>query len=86
MVALFGDRALQALGLPDEPGHAQTLADGVAFVDPRLARLGARAIVPRTAIDHIVARGFSAATWASPVRRGEWSPERCCSSSYRYRG
>lgn len=62
VVALFGDRALATLGLPDEPGHAQPLADGVVFVDPRLARLGARAVVPRAAVDHIAGRGFTAAT------------------------
>jgi folate-binding protein YgfZ len=64
VVALFGERALPTLGLPDEPGRAAPLAGGVAFVDPRLARLGARAIVPRAAIDQIAARGFSPATAA----------------------
>jgi folate-binding protein YgfZ len=36
-----------ALGLPPEPGAARTLGEGIAFVDPRLAALGARAILPR---------------------------------------
>jgi hypothetical protein len=61
VVALFGERALPTLGLQDEPGRAQPLGDGVVFVDPRLARLGARAIVPRAAIDQITALGFAAA-------------------------
>ncbi len=47
VAAVFGDDALAALGLPDEPGHARAFASGVAFVDPRLAALGARCILPR---------------------------------------
>ncbi|HXP03502.1 MAG TPA: folate-binding protein [Stellaceae bacterium] len=35
------------LGLPDDPGAACALDGGVAFVDPRLPALGARAILPR---------------------------------------
>lgn len=61
VVALFGDTALETLGVPDEPGHAAPFADGVAFVDPRLPRLGARAIVPRASVGHMSALGFSAA-------------------------
>ena len=36
-----------AFGLPSEPGAASQLGDGVAFVDPRLAELGTRVILPR---------------------------------------
>src|SRR5215469_10716932 len=64
VVALFGERALSSLGLVDEPGRAQPLGDGVVFVDPRLARLGARAILPRAAVRQIAALGFTAATAA----------------------
>jgi folate-binding protein YgfZ len=39
-----------ALGLPSEVGAARALRDGVAFTDPRLAALGARAILPRVRI------------------------------------
>lgn len=35
---------------PGEPGAAETLGNGVVFVDPRLATLGARAILPRAQI------------------------------------
>jgi folate-binding protein YgfZ len=35
-----------ALNLPAQPGAARALGEGVAFVDPRLAALGARAILP----------------------------------------
>ncbi len=38
--------APDALG--DVPGTAARLSDGVAFTDPRLARLGARAVLPRS--------------------------------------
>ncbi len=46
VVALFGGDALRRLGLPEEPGAAVPLAGGVAFTDPRLAGLGARAFLP----------------------------------------
>ena len=48
VAAVFGADASAALGLPDEPGAARAFGPGVAFVDPRLAALGARVILPRT--------------------------------------
>jgi hypothetical protein len=47
VAAVFGAGAPAAFGLPSEPGAARIFASGVAFVDPRLAALGARAILPR---------------------------------------
>ncbi|HEY1258888.1 MAG TPA: folate-binding protein [Stellaceae bacterium] len=47
VAAVFGAGALAALGLPEEPGAARSFGAGVAFVDPRLAALGARCILPR---------------------------------------
>ncbi|HEY3908738.1 MAG TPA: folate-binding protein [Stellaceae bacterium] len=47
VAAAFGDGALAAFGLGDEPGRARAFAGGIAFVDPRLAALGARCILPR---------------------------------------
>src|SRR5215472_7917969 len=47
VAAIFGPDAFITLGLPDEPGAAQPFGSGVVFVDPRLAALGARAILPR---------------------------------------
>ena len=47
VAAMFGEGALAALGLADESGEARPLDEGVALVDPRLARLGARLIVDR---------------------------------------
>jgi folate-binding protein YgfZ len=47
VAAIFGPGEAAILGLPSEPGAARPLGSGVAFVDPRLASLGARAILPR---------------------------------------
>ncbi len=47
VVALLGQAALDAVGLPAEPGRARPFADGIAYVDPRLARIGGRAILSR---------------------------------------
>jgi folate-binding protein YgfZ len=46
VAAVFGDDALAALGLPAEAGAARAFASGIALVDPRLAALGARCILP----------------------------------------
>ena len=46
IAAAFGEAALARLGLPNQPGAAIPLDDGVAYVDPRLARLGARLLLP----------------------------------------
>jgi folate-binding protein YgfZ len=51
VAALFGGAALR---LPGDPGTARALGDGVAFVDPRLAALGARAILPRDTIRQVL--------------------------------
>lgn len=47
VAAVFGEAASAALDLPGEPGAARPFGAGVALVDPRLAALGARAILPR---------------------------------------
>ncbi|MDP6787753.1 MAG: folate-binding protein [Rhodospirillales bacterium] len=62
VTALFGDGAAEAAGLPATPGAAAAFRDGVAFVDPRLAAAGVRAIVPRDGIESgLKAAGFTAA-------------------------
>jgi folate-binding protein YgfZ len=43
----FGRDALAGLDLPAEAGRARELGGGIGFVDPRLATLGARLILPR---------------------------------------
>lgn len=47
VAAIFGEDALEALGLPAEIGAARSFGGGIAYVDPRLAGLGARAVLPR---------------------------------------
>jgi folate-binding protein YgfZ len=44
---LYGVDVLATLGLPAEPGVTKVFGNGVVFTDPRLAALGARAILPR---------------------------------------
>jgi tRNA-modifying protein YgfZ len=47
VAAVFGVDASTALGLPDDPGAVRPFGSGSVFVDPRLAALGARVILPR---------------------------------------
>ncbi len=62
VIALFGEGALDALELPAEPGRTRTFAGGVVFVDPRLAALGARAVLPRDRVrDALDRAGFDSA-------------------------
>ena len=51
VAAVFGGDATQRLGLHGGDGAAAAFGDGIAFVDPRLAELGARVIAPAAAID-----------------------------------
>ena len=46
MIAVIGDGAAAALNLSEVTGAARPLGDGIAFVDPRSAKLGCRLIVP----------------------------------------
>ena len=62
VAALFGVDALAAAGLDSEAGVAAPFADGIAYVDPRLAAVGARALLPRaTAREALEGAGFVAA-------------------------
>lgn len=48
VAAVTGDDAAEALGLPTgDPGATAPFGGGIAFVDPRLAAMGARVILPR---------------------------------------
>lgn len=63
--ALLGERALGLLDLPALEGFARPLGDGVAFADPRLASLGARAVLPRAEAEATLARaGFATGAFA----------------------
>ncbi len=61
VAAVFGEDAFAALHLSSHnPGAARPFGSGVAFADPRLTALGARAILPReTARSALAAAGLS---------------------------
>ena len=62
VAALFSADENADLGLGLEDGTAVSFAGGLAYRDPRLARLGARAILPRAAAESALkGAGFAAA-------------------------
>jgi hypothetical protein len=66
VAAVFGEAALAALGLGVEPGTARQLVGGIVLADPRLATLGARAILPRDALrPALLALGLAEADFAA---------------------
>ncbi len=59
--ALYGDDALDGLGLSAEPGASCTLGEGAVYTDPRLPAAGARALLPEgDAENALTSMGFSA--------------------------
>jgi folate-binding protein YgfZ len=67
---LFGNDALVRLGLGPEPGSAIPFGGGVAYVDPRLPALGARAVLPRDGAAAVLeAAGFASGEDADYDRR-----------------
>ncbi len=65
VAVLFGPEALTKLDLPAEPGRARAFAGGLAFVDPRLPELGARAILPKDGAEAALSgAGFAMGTLA----------------------
>jgi folate-binding protein YgfZ len=60
----WGDGAAQALGL-DDTGAAKEFAGGAAYIDPRLAALGVRFLLPREKSDAPAQAGFAASDAAS---------------------
>ncbi len=63
--ALFGEDTDKALGLDGEAGSANSFAGGVAYMDPRLADAGARAVLERDgAAKALRATGFKPAAAA----------------------
>ncbi len=54
VIGIWGAGALAALGLSDEPGAARAFGGGVAFVDPRLSAMGARAVLPRDGVSAVM--------------------------------
>jgi folate-binding protein YgfZ len=66
IAAIVGEGARAALGLPEETGATRPEADGAVMVDPRLAELGARAVLPRDKIRQaLVGRGLAEGNFAA---------------------
>ena len=58
VAAFWGEGAAASFGLPDIAGAAKETAGGIVYVDPRLAQLGVRALVPAARLAEI-ADGFA---------------------------
>ncbi len=65
--SLFGDGALNALGLAEFPGTARAIEGGIIYVDPRLPQVGARALLPAGK-----AKGTMERLGFTPARRGTY--------------
>ncbi len=60
VAALLGESAAARVGLADRAGACRPLADGLVFVDPRLAQLGIRTLLPPEVIAATLeAEGFA---------------------------
>jgi folate-binding protein YgfZ len=57
VVAVFGKDALSSLSLDATPGATAHMADGIKAVDPRLAAMGARVLLPKNALAEMAAIG-----------------------------
>ena len=57
VIAVFGKDALSALSLDSTPGATAHMADGIKAVDPRLAEMGARVLLPKNALTEMAAIG-----------------------------
>lgn len=63
LVALYGEGVAALLDLPETPGAARPWGGGLAFMDPRLADMGALAFLPQENLEETLAgAGFSAGT------------------------
>lgn len=61
VAVLLGDDVAVRLDLPERRGACRALDRGLVWIDPRLARLGARALLPRsTAQATLAGLGFGA--------------------------
>jgi folate-binding protein YgfZ len=66
VAVVFGAGACPALDLPEHTGAARVFGSGVALVDPRLAALGVRVILPRDEIGPALAAvGLAEADFAA---------------------
>lgn len=66
VIVLWGEGSAAALDLPEELGAACAFADGIAYVDPRIAELGVRVISSRgQAVSAITNAGFVSADFTA---------------------
>ena len=56
IAALIGQDVAGLLDLPEQPGACRVLDQGLAFLDPRLVRMGARALLPARQAGTILAK------------------------------
>ncbi len=69
VAALIGDDVAGLLDLPERPGAGRVLDQGVVFIDPRLARLGARALLAKDSATAVLAElGFVQLEYAAYER------------------
>ena len=60
LAALYGEGVAAALGLPETPGAARSWGGGLVFMDPRLAEMGALALLPREGlVETLTEAGFA---------------------------
>jgi folate-binding protein YgfZ len=59
VVVAWGPGTAACLGLPEKPGAACAFAGGHACIDPRLAELGARLVLPRSTAASTIAEHFA---------------------------
>jgi folate-binding protein YgfZ len=60
VAAVLGEDVARRFELEDRPGACRPLAEGIAFIDPRLVRLGVRVLLPPTTLGPTLeAQGFA---------------------------
>jgi folate-binding protein YgfZ len=63
VAALMGDTVADTLELPPEEGRAKPFMGGLAYMDPRLHKIGARSILPRDSAEtFLINAGFDKGT------------------------
>lgn len=63
IAALMGDDVAGTLGLESREGQAKAFLEGVVYIDPRLAMIGGRAIIPAAGAEAaLIEAGFDAGT------------------------
>jgi folate-binding protein YgfZ len=65
VAAVFGDGAIPALGLPDEPGAVRLWDGDIVLVDPRLAELGGRVIMEQGCLSRLTESGLTETDFAA---------------------